>query len=55
MKVAAQGLERIYTQAREEGILFFRFHQEKLNIMQTGEDLRLESWMKYWEPFGPST
>ncbi len=41
MKVAGPGLERLYTQAREEGILFFRFDQGQPRILETGKGLTI--------------
>jgi quinone-modifying oxidoreductase, subunit QmoB len=39
--VAASGLERMYTQAREEGIIFFRFDQGHPNFQVTNQGLEM--------------
>ena len=41
MKVAGPGLEKDYTLAREEGILFFRFDKERPQIQAAGQDFKI--------------
>ncbi|MCU0579675.1 MAG: hypothetical protein MUF69_09035, partial [Desulfobacterota bacterium] len=42
MKVAAEGLEREYTRAREEGVLFFRFTGEPPRVVAEDRGLQVE-------------
>ncbi len=41
MKVAEQGIERVYTQAREEGIIFFRFDQGHPRFQESTQGLEI--------------
>ncbi len=42
LKVAAEGLEREYTRAREEGVIFFRFTGQLPVVKATDSDLQVE-------------
>ena len=42
LKVAAEGLEREYTRAREEGVIFFRFTGQLPVVKATDADLQVE-------------
>ena len=42
LKVAAEGLERAYTRAREEGVIFFRFTGQIPVVKATEADLQVE-------------
>ena len=42
VKVAEEGLERLYLEARDAGVVFFKLEEEKLELVKSGDQVTLQ-------------